>query len=154
MYQFELKPFRKSSWVSHSDWDKELERFFDSFGRADAFAPPCEITDEEKYYSISLDIPGLSKEDLEIEVKENHLHVSGERRLVKKTENDNVLRSEKRYGKFARAFTLPKNVDAEKIEAKFENGVLEIFLPKEEKAASKKIVISDWSRKESDTDVK
>lgn len=152
MYQFELKPFRRNSWNSHAEWDKELERFFDVFSKNDTYAPACEILDEEKSYSISLDIPGLRKEDLDIEVKDNHLHISGERKVEKATK-ENVLRTERRYGKFARVFSLPKNVNPDAIEAKFENGVLEIVLPKEEKSTSKKIIISDWSAK-SDQDLK
>lgn len=138
MYHFELKPARRAQ------WEKEVERFFDVFSNNEYnFAPACEILDEEKFYSIGLDIPGLSKDELEIEVKDNHLHVSGER---KQTEKTNVLRTERRYGKFSRMFSLPQNVNAEAIEARFENGVLEITLPKEEKSQSKKIQISDWKR--------
>lgn len=132
MYHFELKPNRKPH------WEKEIEKIFDVFSRNDYFAPVCEILDEEKSYSISLDIPGLREEDLDIEVKDNHLHISGERKYEEKT---SVLRSERRYGKFERVFTLPKNVNPEMIEARFENGVLDLTLPKEEKSQTKKITI-------------
>lgn len=142
MYHFELKPFRKNSWNSHSEWDKELEKFFDVFSKTDYFAPACEITDAEKSYMISMDIPGLSKEDLEIEIKDDHLYVKGERKAQARGEKENILKSERRYGKFSRAFTLPQNVNADSIEARFENGVLEIVLPKQEKSVAKKVVIA------------
>jgi HSP20 family protein len=133
MYHFELKP---------SQIDKEFKRFFDVFSNNDYnFSPACEILDEEKFYSIGLDIPGLRQEDLDIEVKDNHLHISGERKVSTKTNKDNILRSERRYGKFSRVFSLPKNINADSIEARFENGVLEVILPKEEKSQTKKIQI-------------
>jgi HSP20 family protein len=133
MYHFELKnPSLK--------WEKELEKFFDVFSNNEhSFAPACEIIDEEKFYSISLDVPGMREDEIDIEVKDNHLHVSGER----KTEKNNVLRSEKRYGKFSRMFSLPQNVNFEEISAHFRSGVLELTLPKEEKSQTRKIQISN-----------
>ena len=145
MYHFELKPNR-----THNQWEKEFERLFDVFSKEDLYAPVCEIQDEEKSYSISLDIPGARKEDINIEVKDNHLHISGERKYTGKTDKDYVLRSERRYGKFSRVFSLPKNVNPDAIEARFENGVLDLTLPKEAKSQTRKIAISDWSKAETD----
>lgn len=141
MYNLELRPFRRQF------WNNELDKMFDNLATKteDVFAPTCEITEEEKQFLISLDIPGLKKEDINIEVKENQLYVSGERKFTGKSEKDTVLRSERRYGKFTRTFTLPANVNTEAIQARFENGVLELALPKEEKAQSRKISISDWN---------
>lgn len=154
MYQFELKPFRTSQWNPASEWEKEVEKIFDAFSRTNSFSPACEIRDEEKNYLISVDVPGLSKEELEIEVKENQLHVTGERKQKERSEKDSLLRSERRYGRFSRAFTLPQNVNTDAIEARFENGVLEIAIPKEEKAQARKITISDWKRESIPTDLK
>lgn len=145
MYHFELRPNR-----THNQWEKEFEKLFDVFSKEDLYAPTCEILDEEKSYSISLDIPGATKEDINIEVKDNHLFVSGERKYLGKTEKDYVLRSERRYGKFSRVFSLPKNVNPDAIEARFENGVLDLTLPKEEKSQTRKITISDWAKAGSD----
>ncbi|WP_408096105.1 Hsp20/alpha crystallin family protein [Peredibacter sp. HCB2-198] len=141
MYHFELKPNR-----THNQWEREFEKLFDVFSKEDLYAPACEILDEEKSYSISLDIPGATKEDINIEVKDNHLYISGERKYHGKTDKDYVLRSERRYGKFSRVFSLPKNVNPDAIEARFENGVLDLTLPKEEKSQTRKIAISDWSK--------
>lgn len=137
MYHFELRPDRKPH------WEKELEKFFDVFSKEDNFAPSCEILDLEKSYQVSLDIPGISRDEIDIEVKDNHLHISGQRKFHGKTDKDYILRSERRYGKFSRVFSLPKNVNPDHIEAHFENGVLDITLPKEEKSQSRKIKISD-----------
>jgi len=89
-----------------------------------------EIFDEEKRYSVSLDIPGIKKEDINLEVNENQLFVTGER----KRGEQQVVRSEKVYGKFARVFTLPKDVNPDAIVASFENGMLDISLPKRRKS--------------------
>lgn len=141
MYHFELKPALRNP---SSLWEKEVEKIFDVFNKSESYTPACEIHDEEKSYTVSLDVPGLRKEELDIEVKDNQLIISGERKFETKSEKNSVLRSERRYGKFSRIFTLPQNVNADGIEARFENGVLEIHLPKEEKAQVKKITISDW----------
>lgn len=143
MYHFDLTPAQR-----RERWDNEIEKFFDVFSRRESFAPVCEIHDEDNSYSISLDIPGMKKDEIDIEVKDNHLHVTGERKTEKKSEKNNVLRSERTYGKFERVFSLPQNINAEKIEARFENGVLDISLPKEEKSQKRRISISDQGRKE------
>jgi HSP20 family protein len=142
MYNLELKP-RRPFW-SNTLFDREFDRLFEGTSKQENFfAPACEIVEEEKRYAISMDIPGMSKEDINLEVKENHLYLTGERKWENRSEKENVLRSEKRYGKFSRVFTLPQNVNAEMIEARFENGVLDIFLPKEEKAQTRKITIGE-----------
>lgn len=142
MYNLELKPNRRHFWNSHSMLEKELDKFFDTFNKPEEYhAPACEILDQEKQYSLSMDIPGLRQEDISIEVKENQLFVTGERKFEAKAEKENVLKSERRYGKFQRVFTLPQNVNADTIQASFENGVLDIILPKEEKAQARKIAI-------------
>lgn len=152
MYHFELKP---AALRHHpvNQWEKEVEKIFDSFTKSHNFTPACEISETEKYYRIGLDVPGLRKEELEIEVKDDRLHISGERKSEEKTEKNTVLRSERRYGKFSRAFTLPQHVKTEAIEARFENGVLDILIPKEEKTQAKKITISSWN-KETTPDLK
>ncbi|MCM2349911.1 MAG: Hsp20 family protein [Bacteriovoracaceae bacterium] len=75
MYHFELKPALRHP---ISQMEKEMERMFESFGKGSGFTPACEIRDEEKFYSVGLDIPGLRKEELAIEVKDNQLHITGD----------------------------------------------------------------------------
>ncbi|MGE3611601.1 MAG: Hsp20/alpha crystallin family protein [Bacteriovoracaceae bacterium] len=150
MYHFELRPAQSQKWVG--PFGKEVEKLFEDFTKSEAFAPVCETVETEKAYVISLDIPGVAQEAIDIEVKEKHLYVTGERKLSE--ENESVLRSERRYGKFTRVFVLPQNVNTELIEAKFENGVLDIFLPKAEKAQSKKIAIGGQTKNESASTLK
>jgi HSP20 family protein len=145
MYSLELRPTRKQSlWSHHNLLDREFDKFFDLFKtEADSYTPVCEVTDEEKQYSISLDIPGIPKEGVQLEVKDNHLFITGERKSTEKVTKDNLLKTERRYGKFTRVFSLPQHVNAEAIEARVADGVLDIIIPKEEKTQSRKITISD-----------
>lgn len=131
-------------WNTHL-FDRDFDKLFSNFAQTEHHAPACEIVDEEKQYFVSLDVPGLKEEDISIEVKDNHLYVTGERKYESKTERNNVLRTEKRYGKFSRAFTLPQDVNSDAIEAKFSNGVLDITIPKTEKAQARKISIARHS---------
>ena len=94
-----------------------------------SYVPNCDVTEEKDHFMLSFDMPGVKKEDIKIEVQENHLTVTGERRR-----DDN-------YRKFERSFTLPNSVDYEKIEARYENGVLDIALPKAETAKARTIQI-------------
>jgi len=115
-----------------------IDRFFnDSMGRsggsAYSFVPKVDIIENEKAFEIQLAVPGMSKEDFKIDLKENHLAVSGERKFTKKTDEKHFRSIETQYGAFRREFVLPENVDAEKIEAKYNNGILELVIPKDEK---------------------
>ncbi len=140
MYHLELKPFRRSV---PSAWEKDIERIFELNNGGTNFIPACEVRDEEAAYVICIDLPGVLGVDLALEVKDNQLHLMGERKAQTLGEKVQVLRSERRFGKFARVFTVPQNVRAEAIEAQFENGVLTLLLPKEEKTRPIKIPISD-----------
>lgn len=125
--------------LRNPNWDREFQHLF-NFAREDQWSPAVDIAEEEKFFSVSLDIPGIKKEDIEIEVRENRLFVSGERKT--QVEMEKLLRSERRYGKFSRIFTLPQDVNTDAIEARFEEGVLTVVLPKSEKAQPKKITIT------------
>jgi HSP20 family protein len=102
-----------------------------------SFSPAFEIAELEEATFISTDLPGVNKEDISIEFKDGFLSISGERKSELKENNY----TEKKYGKFQRTFKLPKNLDTEKIEAKFENGVLTLAIPKKEEVQSKKVEI-------------
>lgn len=139
MYHFDLTP---SFFSPLNQWEKDMERVFRGSGKEAFFTPACEIRDEEKQFTISLDVPGLKEEEMDIEVKDNRIHITGERKVESKVEQDQVVRTEKRYGKFTRVFALPQHVNTDGIEARVENGVLMIAIPKEEKTQTKKITIS------------
>jgi HSP20 family protein len=125
MLQFELR---------QKEWN-------DIFGARDNTVAACEIVDSVGALSVSLDVPGFRKEDIELEVKDRHLHVTGTRTFKTRNENDKVLRQERRFGKFHRAFSLPEGIDDQAISAKFTDGVLEITIPKTE-VVTRKILVN------------
>ncbi len=144
MYNLEFKTSRHPFWMHNAAADKELEKFFTNFAKNETcYTPVCEIVEQEKFFAISIDMPGMKKDDINLEVKDAQLYITGERKKTASTASESVLKSEKVYGKFARVFTIPQNVNTDAIDAKFDNGVLEVFLPKEEKALAKKITISE-----------
>ncbi len=105
------------------------------------FQPAVNIVESESSYLISADLPGLTRDDIHVDLNDGILSVSGERREQKEVTEKNFRRFEKRYGKFIRSFRLPENVRSDGIEAKYENGVLEVQVPKVERAMPKKIEV-------------
>ena len=106
------------------------------------WVPAVNEREDENAYIIEIDLPGVKKEDINVEVKDNILIVSGERKFKKVEEDKGYKRVESFFGKFERRFTLPPDADPEKIEAKVEDGVLTIIIPKiEQKESTKKIAV-------------
>jgi HSP20 family protein len=99
--------------------------------------PPANVTETEKEYHIDLSVPGLNKEDLKVDVEDGVLTVSSEQEEEKKSEEKNYHRREFSYSSFKRTFTLPENADENKINAKYENGMLKLSIPKSETSVSK-----------------
>ncbi len=119
-----------------------IDRFFnDSVSRAGgasySFVPKVDILENETAYEIQVAVPGLNKEDFKIDLNDNFLTISGERKFAKEKEENNIHVVETQYGSFSRSFSLPENVDANKIQAKYTNGILEITVPKDEKKTLK-----------------
>ncbi len=104
--------------------------------------PAIDIIEKKDKYIIKAEFPGIPKEDIDINVSDNVLTVKGEKKQEKEEKDTNYYRSERVYGLFQRQLVLPPDVDAEKIKANYKNGVLEIEIPKGEKAKPKKISIS------------
>jgi HSP20 family protein len=135
-----LTPYSRASanYPSSTLW-KEWESLFDA--EEGNFAPAAEIAEHKNHYSLSLDLPGLKKEDIHIELANNVLTVSGERKHEERTDDKKVQRVERSYGSFQRSFTLPTSIHADKIEAHYDNGVLNLALPKSQIAQTRKIEI-------------
>lgn len=131
---------------------REFDRVFDSFfpGRSDengdretaVWSPRVDLVENEQAYVIEADLPGVAKEDVKINFHDGVLSVSGERKVAEKKEKDNYVRVERSYGHFFRSFNLPLAVDIDHIEAKHENGVLRIRVPKAEESKPREISIS------------
>lgn len=94
------------------------------------FAPVVNTREDDKAYHVEADLPGVEKEDIKVDVKNNILTISGERKHKEEIKREDYYKLESSYGKFERSFTLPKGADAEHIEAKTEKGVLEVTIPK------------------------
>ena len=106
------------------------------------FAPLVNTREGEFAYHIDIDLPGIKKKDINIDIKENKLTVSGERNIKAEVKEKDYYKIETSFGKFQRIFSLPDNVDIENISASSAEGVLEIVIPKMEKAQDvKKIEI-------------
>lgn len=94
------------------------------------FTPKVNTREGEFAYHVDVDLPGVKKEDIKVDVKENVLTISGERHSKEETKEKDYYRMESSFGKFSRSFTLPDNADIENIEASSDNGVLEVVIPK------------------------
>lgn len=104
--------------------------------------PPVDIQETEEGYRLVAELPGLTKEDINITLENNVLRLSGERKFQKDVNKENYHRIERTYGSFTRAFALPSQVNSEKVQASFENGLLTLLVPKAEQAKPRKISIS------------
>ena len=137
---------RKTPWqdletLQHRLSDVFGETPFSSNQETGQWAPPVDIRETEDALQMQVELPGLDKKDIALEVKDGVLTVSGERRYEKDVEEENVHRIERAYGRFTRSFSLPRNVNADKVEASMKDGILNIRLPKLESAKSKAIAI-------------
>jgi HSP20 family protein len=95
------------------------------------FQPSCDVSETKDHFLVSFDMPGVKKEDVKIEVQGNQLLISGERqRTIQDDNGESTLHHERMYGRFERAFTLPSTIATDKIEAHYENGVLNIACQK------------------------
>jgi HSP20 family protein len=106
-----------------------------------AWTPSVDISETENELVVSADLPGLNKEDIKVNVQNNVLTFSGERKQETKSEGSNVHRLERSYGFFSRSFTLPATVKADAIKAVYKDGVLRLTLPKVEEARPRQIAV-------------
>jgi HSP20 family protein len=110
----------------------------DGFG---AWMPPVDIVEEGERLVFRAEIPGMAREDIEVKVENGTLTLRGEKRQEKNSTEGSAHRVERLYGSFVRSFSLPTSVDAEKIQATYKDGVLELVLPKAEQSRPRRIAI-------------
>ncbi len=123
-----------------------VDRFFnDSIARSggSTFIPKVDVIESADSFEIHFAAPGLSKEDFKIELNDNVLKVSGERKFSNEKKEKNYHSIETQYGSFSRSFNLPDNVDGAKINARYTNGILELTIPKDEKKVLKQTIKVD-----------
>ncbi len=103
--------------------------------------PKVDISEEDDHYELKADLPGMDKKDISISIEKGVLSIEGEKKEETRKGKGKYCHYERSYGRFSRSFTLPDEVDAEKIEARMNNGVLELRLPKSERARRKAIEV-------------
>ena len=106
-----------------------------------AWIPAVDIHETDNSFVVTADLPGMKKDDIRVDLRDNTLTLSGEKKFEETTSKDNYLRVERSYGSFYRSLMLPSNVDANNIKASYKEGVLQLTIPKKEEAKPKQIKI-------------
>jgi HSP20 family protein len=115
-------------------FEDTLNRFFDAPATTRPWTPAVDIVENENELVLTADVPGVKMEDIEIKIEDGTLSLGGKREFEKEIKKGGYHRLERSYGSFQRAFALPDTVDADKVSASFDNGVLSVTLPKKEVA--------------------
>ena len=139
-------PFREFTTVQ----DRLNRLFRDSYGSegrdealtTSAFAPAVDVYEDEHNVTLKVQVPGIDEKDIDIRIENNTLTLHGERKFEKEEKEENFRRVESSYGSFTRSFSLPQTVDAEKVTANYDKGVLKIMLPKKAEAKPKQIKVN------------
>jgi HSP20 family protein len=141
----------------------DMNRLFDTFfqgrggnrasgGAMQRWVPPMDLTEAGGEYVIRADLPGLTREDIEIEVKDDVLTIAGERKSEHHDNGEGFYRVERSFGRFSRSLDLPAGVDASAVRAEFDNGVLEVRIPKPEEHQPTKVQIGSGNGKVAEED--
>lgn len=132
-----------------TDIQQEMNRLFDEFFgerrpemTEGTWLPAVDVLENETEIIVRAELPGMTQDDIELDLQNNVLTVKGEKEKESKEEKENYHRIERSYGNFSRSFTLPCDVKAEDVKATFKDGVLEVVLPKVEEVKPKKINIT------------
>jgi HSP20 family protein len=142
-----------------STLQSDMNRFFNSMFDTPAsgggqetgarrWTPAMDLAETEDAFVLRADLPGVSQEDVHIELEDTVLTVSGERKADHETKGEGFYRVERSFGRFSRALTLPKGVDPESITASFTDGVLEVRIPKPEQRKPRRISINGAGQRE------
>ena len=125
----------------------QVNRMFSRLGDGEAaerqsWTPSVDVIETDEAIKLKAELAGMKPEDIKIEVQDNVLTVSGERHFEEEVKEDKYYRIERRYGSFSRSMALPQTVDEGKIEADYDNGVLQVTVPKGEVAKPRKILVT------------
>jgi HSP20 family protein len=118
------------------DWD--LPTIFDS---EKSWVPAFDISENEKEYVVTAEVPGIDARDLDVTLSDGILTVKGEKKQEKEEKGENYHRIERSYGSFHRSFHIPEKVETEKVDASYKDGVLKLILPKAETTEARKIEV-------------
>ena len=139
------EPFRELSSLQ-TEMNRLFNTAFDTSpggngGGSRRWAPAMDLLETEDHFVLRADLPGMTQSDVNIELEDNVLTVSGERKAEHEEKREGFYRVERAFGSFSRSLTLPKGVDADAVTAGFDNGVLEVRIPKPEERKPRKITI-------------
>jgi HSP20 family protein len=136
----------------------EMNRLFNTFfdtpttgngGTTNAlrrWIPPMDLVETDDHFVLKADLPGLTEADVNVEVEDNVLTLSGERRAEHEDKREGYVRVERAFGAFRRSLTLPEGIEPEAVQASFDNGVLEVRIPKPEERKPRKVAIQVGER--------
>jgi HSP20 family protein len=139
------------------DMNRLFDRFFEGRapnGTARRWIPAMDLVETDDHLVLRGDLPGMSEDDLDIEIKDNVLTVSGERKAESEEKGEGYHRVERAFGSFSRSLTLPQGVDADQIKAEFDKGVLEVTIPKPAEAKPTRVQIGKGTVEGSGTEKK
>lgn len=131
---------RPNNWIDQ--FFNDFDRAFAANGRhAASFVPAVDVVEQKDAYVLRAELPGVARENINVEVKDNHLTLSGKKDAVERGEEGHYRYVESRHGAFSRSFELPRNVKADAVEASFKDGTLTLRIPKAADALPKTIEI-------------
>jgi HSP20 family protein len=146
------EPFREFTTLQN-----EMNRLFNTVFDAPApgnagntlrrWMPAMDLVETEDHFVLRADLPGMKEEDVKIEFEDGTLTVSGERKAEHESKNEGYYRVERAFGAFSRSLTLPQGIDPEAVAASFDNGVLEVRIPKPEERKPRRIEIGAAGQK-------
>jgi len=132
-----MREFRRGFNLLNSMLDDISEH--KTLSSAESFTPSINTREGEFAYHIEVDLPGVSKENINVQIEDNSLVISGERKTNDEVKEKNYYKVESNFGSFSRSFSLPEEADVENIHAESKDGVLEVIVPKLESAKVDKI---------------
>lgn len=128
------EPFRRVA-PFYADFDKLANE------AEGTWHPSVDISENENAFVLKAELPGVNREDINIDINNKTLTLKGEKKFEEKTEKENYVRVERSYGSFSRTFALSDKVDTENVKASYKDGVLEVTLPKKEEAKPREIKV-------------
>ncbi|MGD8427892.1 MAG: Hsp20/alpha crystallin family protein [Balneolaceae bacterium] len=148
----QLTKYERPALQPISDLRREMDRLFNELipfswrleetePTLNRWLPTMDMVETDEDYTIKVDLPGMNKNDININVHDNVLSIEGERKKEAQKESEGYLRSERSFGTFKRSFTIPVAIEADKIKASFKEGVLAVHVPKAEKSKRKSVKI-------------
>ncbi|MBS0016653.1 MAG: Hsp20/alpha crystallin family protein [Arthrospira sp. SH-MAG29] len=142
LVRFGWEPFREIDTLQ-----RQMNHLFDSLTTTSedvgsAFVPPAEIQETPEALHLKLEVPGMNREDIDVQVTADSIAISGERKLERRTEEKGVTRSEFRYGKFRRVIPLPIRVQNTNVHGEYKDGILSLTLPKAEEEKNRVVKVN------------